>query len=74
MSGEQIATAQVADTVQANASHFEKVLDTVIDYGLKLGKNILLAVIVYFIAGRLIKWVLKLTTRLLTRESLSRWW
>ncbi len=39
MSGEQIATAQVADMVQANVSHFEKVLDTVIDYGLKLGKK-----------------------------------
>lgn len=71
MVGEQIATAQVADTVQANVSHFEKVLDTVIDYGLKLGKNILLAAIVYFIAGRLIKWVLKLTTKALNKGKLE---
>ncbi len=71
MAGEQIATAQVADTVQTSASHFEKVLDTVIDYGLKLGKNILLAVIVYFIASRLIKWVLKLTTKALNKGKLE---
>lgn len=71
MAGEQIATAQVADTVQTSASHFEKVLDTVIDYGLKLGKNILLAVIVYFIASRLIKWVLKLTSKALNKGKLE---
>lgn len=71
MAGEQIATAQVADTVQTSASHFEKVLDTVIDYGLKLGKNILLAVIVYFIASKLIKWVLKLTTKALNKGKLE---
>ena len=71
MAGEQIAIAQVADTVQTSASHFEKVLDTVIDYGLKLGKNILLAVIVYFIASRLIKWVLKLTTKALNKGKLE---
>ncbi len=71
MAGEQIATAQVAYSVQTIASHFEKVLDTVIDYGLKLGKNILLAVIVYFIASRLIKWVLKLTTKALNKGKLE---
>ena len=42
-----------------------------IDYGLKLGKNILLAVIVYFIASRLIKWVLKLTTKALNKGKLE---
>ena len=71
MAGEQIAATQVADTVQTSASHFEKVLDTVIDYGLKLGKNILLALIVYFIASRLIKWVLKLTTKALNKGKLE---
>lgn len=71
MVGEQIAATQVADTVQTSASHFEKVLDTVIDYGLKLGKNILLALIVYFIASRLIKWVLKLTTKALNKGKLE---
>ena len=71
MAGEQIAATQVADTVQTSATHFEKVLDTVIDYGLKLGKNILLALIVYFIASRLIKWVLKLTTKALNKGKLE---
>lgn len=71
MAGEQIAAAQVADTVQTSATHFEKVLDTVIDYGLKLGKNILLALIVYFIASKLIKWVLKLTTKALNKGKLE---
>ena len=64
MPGEQLET-QVMDTVAKSVSHWDKVLDTVIEYAIRFGKNILIALIVYFIASRLIKWVLKLTTKAL---------
>lgn len=55
----------------SNATHWEKILDTLVEYGLKLGKNILIALVVYFIATRLIKWVLKLLTKALNRGRLE---
>lgn len=70
MSGEQVET-QVIDTVVNSVSHWDKVLDTVIEYAVKFGKNILLALIVYFIASKLIKWVLKLTTKALNRGKIE---
>lgn len=70
MSGEQVET-QVIDTVVNSVSHWDKVLDTVIEYAIKFGKNILIALIVYFIASKLIKWVLKLTTKALNRGKIE---
>ena len=52
-------------------SHWDKVLDTVIEYAIRFGKNILIALIVYFIASRLIKWVLKLTTKALNKGKIE---
>ena len=52
-------------------SHWDKILDTVIDYALKLGKNVLIAIIVYFIASKLIKWILKLTTKALNKGKIE---
>ena len=71
MSGDQIDSSQVIDTVANSVSHWDKVLDTVIEYAIKFGKNILLALIVYFIASKLIKWVLKLTTKALNRGKIE---
>lgn len=71
MSGDQIDSSQVIDTVVNSVSHWDKVLDTVIEYAIKFGKNILLALIVYFIASKLIKWVLKLTTKALNRGKIE---
>lgn len=71
MAGEQIAVTQVTDAVAASVSHWDKILDTVIDYALKLGKNVLIAIIVYFIASKLIKWILKLTTKALNKGKIE---
>lgn len=73
MAGEEIAVMQVAEGAAsaASVSHWDKILDTVIDYALKFGKNILLAIIVYFVASKLIKWILKLTTKALGRGKLE---
>lgn len=71
MAGEQIAVTQVTDAVAASVSHWDKILDTVIDYALKFGKNVLIAIIVYFIASKLIKWILKLTTKALNKGKLE---
>ena len=73
MAGEEMAVMQVAEGTASTASvsHWDKVLDTVIDYALKFGKNILLAIIVYFVASKLIKWILKLTTKALGRGKLE---
>lgn len=71
MSGDQIDSSQVIDTVANSVPHWDKVLDTVIEYAIKFGKNILLALIVYFIASKLIKWVLKLTTKALNRGKIE---
>ena len=54
-----------------SVSHWDKVLDTVIEYAIRFGKNILIALIVYFIASRLIKWVLKLTTKALNKGKIE---
>ena len=62
---------QVMDTVAKSVSHWDKVLDTVIEYAIRFGKNILIALIVYFIASRLIKWVLKLTTKALNKGKIE---
>lgn len=62
---------QVMDTVAKSMSHWDKVLDTVIEYAIRFGKNILIALIVYFIASRLIKWVLKLTTKALNKGKIE---
>lgn len=70
MPGEQLET-QVMDTVAKSMSHWDKVLDTVIEYAIRFGKNILIALIVYFIASRLIKWVLKLTTKALNKGKIE---
>lgn len=70
MPGEQLET-QVMDTVAKSVSHWDKVLDTVIEYAIRFGKNILIALIVYFIASRLIKWVLKLTTKALNKGKIE---
>lgn len=70
MPGEQLET-QVMDTVAKSVSHWDKVLDTVIEYAIRFGKNILVALIVYFIASRLIKWVLKLTTKALNKGKIE---
>lgn len=70
MAGEQIAVTQVADAA-ASVSRWDKIVDTVIDYALKFGKNILVAIVVYFVANRLIKWVLKLMTKALNRGKLE---
>lgn len=71
MAGEQIAVTQVTDAAAASVSHWDKILDTVIDYALKLGKNVLIAIIVYFIASKLIKWILKLTTKALNKGKIE---
>ena len=71
MAGEQIAVTQVTDAAAASVSHWDKILDTVIDYALKFGKNVLIAIIVYFIASKLIKWILKLTTKALNKGKLE---
>ena len=71
MAGEQIAVTQVTDAVAASVSHWDKILDKVIDYALKLGKNVLIAIIVYFIASKLIKWILKLTTKALNKGKIE---
>ena len=70
MPGEQLET-QVMDAVAKSVSHWDKVLDTVIEYAIRFGKNILIALIVYFIASRLIKWVLKLTTKALNKGKIE---
>lgn len=70
MPGEQLET-QVMDEVAKSVSHWDKVLDTVIEYAIRFGKNILIALIVYFIASRLIKWVLKLTTKALNKGKIE---
>ena len=70
MPGEQLET-QVMDTVAKSVSHWDKVLDTVIEYAIRFGKNILIALIVYFIASKLIKWVLKLTTKALNKGKIE---
>lgn len=70
MPGEQLET-QVMDTVAKSVSHWDKVLDTVLEYAIRFGKNILIALIVYFIASRLIKWVLKLTTKALNKGKIE---
>ena len=70
MPGEQLET-QVMDAVAKSVSHCDKVLDTVIEYAIRFGKNILIALIVYFIASRLIKWVLKLTTKALNKGKIE---
>lgn len=70
MPGEQLET-QVMDTVAKSVSHWDKVLDTMIEYAIRFGKNILIALIVYFIASRLIKWVLKLTTKALNKGKIE---
>lgn len=62
---------QVMDTVAKSVSHWDKVLDTVIEYAIRFGKNILIALIVYFIASKLIKWVLKLTTKALNKGKIE---
>lgn len=54
-----------------DVSYWEKALETIIDYGLKLGKNLIIALVVYFIAGRLIKWVLKLMSKALEKGKLE---
>ncbi len=59
------------DAVAKSVSHWDKVLDTVIEYAVRFGKNILIALIVYFIASRLIKWVLKLTTKALNKGKIE---
>ncbi|HAR70034.1 MAG TPA: mechanosensitive ion channel protein [Eubacterium sp.] len=59
------------DAVAKSVSHWDKVLDTVIEYAIRFGKNILIALIVYFIASRLIKWVLKLTTKALNKGKIE---
>lgn len=41
----------------------EKILDTVLSYGLTFGKNILVALVIYFVGRKLIKWVLRLLNR-----------
>ena len=71
MAGEQIAVTQVTDAAAASVSHWDKILDTVIDYALKFGKNVLIAIIVYFIASKLIKWILKLTTKALNKGKIE---
>ena len=71
MAGEQIAVTQVIDAAEASVSHWDKILDKVIDYALKFGKNILIAIIVYFIASKLIKWILKLTTKALNKGKIE---
>lgn len=68
---DQISVADSADAVTATVSHWDKILDTVIEYALKFGKNILISIIVYFIASKLIKWVLKLTTKALNRGKIE---
>lgn len=68
---DQISTAQAVDTVTSTVSHWDKILDTVIEYALKFGKNILISIVVYFIASKLIKWVLKLTTKALNRGKIE---
>lgn len=68
---DQISTAQAVDTATSTVSHWDKILDTVIEYALKFGKNILISIIVYFIASKLIKWVLKLTTKALNRGKIE---
>ena len=70
MAGEQLET-QVMDAVAKSVSHWDTVLDTVIEYAIRFGKNILIALIVYFIASRLIKWVLKLTTKALNKGKIE---
>ena len=70
MPGEQLET-QVMDAVANSVSHWDKVLDTVLEYAIRFGKNILIALIVYFIASRLIKWVLKLTTKALNKGKIE---
>lgn len=62
---------QVMDAVAKSVSHWDKVLDTVLEYAIRFGKNILIALIVYFIASRLIKWVLKLTTKALNKGKIE---
>lgn len=59
------------DAVAKSVSHWDKVLDTMIEYAIRFGKNILIALIVYFIASRLIKWVLKLTTKALNKGKIE---
>ena len=71
MAGEQIAVTQVTDAAAASVSHWDKILDKVIDYALKFGKNVLIAIIVYFIASKLIKWILKLTTKALNKGKIE---
>lgn len=71
MAGEQIAVTQVIDAAAASVSHWDKILDKVIDYALKFGKNVLIAIIVYFIASKLIKWILKLTTKALNKGKIE---
>ncbi len=71
MAGEQIAVTQVIDAAEASVSHWDKILDKVIDYALKFGKNVLIAIIVYFIASKLIKWILKLTTKALNKGKIE---
>lgn len=68
---DQISTAQAVDTVTSTVSHWDKILDTVIEYALKFGKNILISIIIYFVASKLIKWVLKLTTKALNRGKIE---
>lgn len=71
MAGEQIAVTQVTDAAAASVSHWDKILDKVIDYALKFGKNVLIAIIVYFIASKIIKWILKLTTKALNKGKIE---